>query len=461
MRMREFRGKTPQPCIQSIAQEAYRAGNIFGLGNNPHQEINGTGIAMLSEKLLATAFTRAVKRGTLEMTTAGGRHQTFGDGGEPRVAIRFTDAAAQMALCLHPELKLGELFMEGRLVIDGGTIYELLQLLLQDTHGVLDELPFHRLRRIRAWMKRRSEIDAAKAKRNVAHHYDLDGRLYALFLDADRQYSCAYFDHPDATLEEAQLAKKRHIAAKLLVEPGQSVLDIGSGWGGMGLYLAQVAGAGAVRGVTLSEEQLDVSRKRAGAAGLLGRVRFELEDYRATSGTFDRIVSVGMFEHVGPPSYDEYFRTCRQLLKEDGVMLLHTIGRTGPPYPTNPWITRYIFPGGHLPILSEIMPSVERAGLVVTDVEVLRVHYALTLKAWRERFLARREEVLRLYDERFCRMWECYLAMAESAFRFQDAVVFQIQLARRNDVVPLTRDYIAEREETLRMAEDAELRRRA
>lgn len=416
---------------------------------------------MLSEKLLATAFTRAVRHGTLEMTTAAGRHMSFGDGGEPRVAIRFTDAPAQMALCLHPELKIGELFVDGRLVIEQGTIYDLLQLLLQDTRGELDELPFHRLRKIRAWMKRRSENDAAKSKRNVAHHYDLDGRLYALFLDADRQYSCAYFDHPDTSLEEAQLAKKRHIAAKLLVEPGHSVLDIGSGWGGMGLYLAQVAGAGAVKGVTLSEEQLEASRKRAGAAGLLGRVNFELEDYRATKGSFDRIVSVGMFEHVGPPSYDEYFRTCRQLLKEDGVMLLHTIGRSGPPYPTNPWITKYIFPGGHLPILSEIMPSVERAGLVVTDIEVLRLHYAFTLKAWRERFLARREEVLRLYDERFCRMWECYLAMSESAFRFQDAVVFQIQFARRNDVVPLTRDYIAEREAVLRMAEEDQMKKTA
>jgi len=416
---------------------------------------------MLSEKLLATAFKRAVQRGTLEMTTAGGQRMTFGNGQHPRVSIRFTDAAAQMALCLHPELKLGELFMDGRLVIEQGTIYDFLQLVLQDTHGELDELPLHRLRKIRAWMKRRSENDANKSKRNVAHHYDLDGRLYALFLDSDRQYSCAYFDSPDATLEEAQLAKKRHITAKLLVEPGQSVLDIGSGWGGLGLYLARVAGAGMVKGVTLSEEQLDVSRKRAAAAGLLGRVNFELEDYRSTQGAFDRIVSVGMFEHVGIPSYDAYFQTCRRLLKEDGVMLLHTIGRTGPPYPTNPWITRYIFPGGHLPILSEIMPSVERAGLVVTDIEVLRLHYAMTLRAWRERFMAHRDEALRLYDERFCRMWECYLAMSESAFRFQDAVVFQIQLARRNDTVPLTRDYIAEREAALKLAEDTEMRRSA
>ncbi|MBA1157860.1 SAM-dependent methyltransferase [Microvirga mediterraneensis] len=417
---------------------------------------------MLSEKLLDLAFTRAVKHGTLEMTTARGRRFTFGDGAEPQVSIRFTDAAAQMALCLHPELKLGELFVDGRLIIEKGNILDLLQLLLQDTHGELDELPLHRLRKIRAWMMRRAENDAIRSKRNVAHHYDLDGRLYSLFLDSDRQYSCAYFDHPDASLEEAQMAKKRHIAAKLLVDPGHSVLDIGSGWGGMGLYLAQVAGAATVKGITLSEEQLEASRKRSATACLQDRVRFELQDYRDTRGSFDRIVSVGMFEHVGVASYDAYFQACRSLLKPDGVMLLHTIGRTGTPYPTNPWITKYIFPGGHLPVLSEMMPAIERAGLVVADIEVLRLHYAYTLKAWRERFMAHRDEVLRLYDERFCRMWECYLAMSESAFRWQDAVVFQLQLARRNDVVPLTRNYIAEREAVLKEAEqNRELKRSA
>ncbi|MBQ0822421.1 class I SAM-dependent methyltransferase [Microvirga sp. HBU67558] len=409
---------------------------------------------MLSEKLLDLAFTRAVTHGTLEMTTASGRLSTFGDGSEPRVSIRFTDLAAQMALCLHPELKLGELFVDGRLVIERGTILDLLQLLLQDTHGTLDELPLHRLRRIRSAMMRRAENNAARSKRNVAHHYDLDGRLYSLFLDGDRQYSCAYFDHADASLEEAQMAKKRHIAAKLMVDPGHSVLDIGSGWGGMGLYLAQVAEAGSVKGITLSQEQLEASRKRSATACLQDRVHFELQDYRAAEGSFDRIVSVGMFEHVGVASYDAYFQASRKLLKEDGVMLLHTIGRSGMPYPTNPWITKYIFPGGHLPVLSEMMPAIERAGLIVTDVEILRLHYAYTLQAWRERFMAHREEVMRLYDERFCRIWECYLAMSESAFRWQDAVVFQLQLARRNDVVPLTRDYIAEREAALKEAEE-------
>jgi len=428
------------------------------------QEIHDTGIvSMLSEKILATAFARAVKRGTLKMTTATGQTFTFGDGGLPEVAISFTDSAAETALCLHPELKLGELFTDGRLVIEEGDMLSLLQLLLQDTRGDLNDLPLHRLRKIRHWLTLRGENDATRSKRNVAHHYDLDGRLYSLFLDSDKQYSCAYFERPDASLDEAQAAKKRHIAAKLLIDQGHSVLDIGSGWGGMGLYLASVAGAGSVKGVTLSEEQLEVSRKRAAAAGLGERVKFELEDYRATSGSFDRIVSVGMFEHVGLASYDEYFRTCGKLLKDDGVMLLHTIGRTGAPYPTNPWITRYIFPGGHLPTLSEMTPAIERAGLAVTDIEILRLHYAYTLKAWRERFMAHRDEALKLYDERFCRMWECYLAMSESAFRWQDAVVFQVQLAKRNDVVPLTRDYIAGREAILREAEAKamELRRSA
>ncbi|WP_281024044.1 SAM-dependent methyltransferase [Microvirga flavescens] len=409
---------------------------------------------MLSENLIVAALSRAVKHGSLEMTTSRGQRYAFGDEGLPKVAIRFTDATAQLALCLHPELKLGELYMDGRLVIERGDIFDLLQLLLQDTHGELDDLPLHRLRKIRTWLQLRHENDAHRSKRNVAHHYDLDSRLYALFLDADRQYSCAYFDTPDTSLEEAQLAKKRHIAAKLLVEPGQKVLDIGSGWGGLGLYLTRIAGAGSLKGVTLSEEQLGVSRKRAAEAGVADRIHFELEDYRATTGSFDRIVSVGMFEHVGVPSYDAYFQTCRRLLKEDGVMLLHTIGRTGEPFPTNPWIERYIFPGGHLPTLSELMPAIERSGLVVTDVEVLRLHYAYTLKAWRERCHAHREEIVRLYDERFFRMWDCYLAMSESAFRFQDSVVFQLQLTRRNDVVPLTRDYIAEREDLLKRAEE-------
>jgi cyclopropane-fatty-acyl-phospholipid synthase len=405
---------------------------------------------MLIRRLLETAFTRIVRRGTLEVLPASGPSFTVGDGTDPKVTLRLHDRGAERDLVLDPELHLGELYMDERIAFERGTFFDFLQLVLQDTQGYLDDAPLNSVRRLKSIARRWSRVnDVVRARQNVAHHYDLSGELYALFLDVDRQYSCAYFETPDTDLDDAQRAKKRHIIAKLLLQPGQSVLDIGSGWGGLALDLAEKAGAGRVKGITLSEEQLAMSRQRAEARGLSEQVRFELEDYRATQGSFDRIVSVGMFEHVGVPAYDAYFQACRRLLKEDGVMLLHTIGRTGPPAPTNPWITRYIFPGGHLPTLSEITPAVERSGLVITDVEVLRLHYAYTLRAWRERFMARREEAKRLYDERFCRMWEAYLSMSEAAFLWEDAVVFQIQLARRNDTVPITRGYIAERERAL------------
>lgn len=408
----------------------------------------------LAPRLLREVFSRLVRHGSLHLITAGGEHLTFGDGGTPDVTIRFTDSTAEWALLIDPELRTGELFMDGRLVVDHGSIYDFLQLALQDNRGDRTVLALPALVRLRTMLRRLRPINSVtRSRRNVAHHYDLDDRLYSLFLDSDRQYSCAYFEQPDASLEAAQLAKKRHIAAKLLIEPGHSVLDIGSGWGGLAFYLAGVAGAANVKGITLSEEQLAAARGRADAQGLADRVSFDLVDYRDARGTFDRIVSVGMFEHVGLQSYETYFGACRDLLADDGVMVLHTIGRMGPPYPTNPWIERYIFPGGYLPSPSEMMAAVEQAGLLVTDVEVLRLHYADTLRAWRERFLARRDEAARLYDERFCRMWEFYLAACEATFRFEDTVVLQVQLAKRNDVVPLTRGYIAEREARLRANE--------
>jgi cyclopropane-fatty-acyl-phospholipid synthase len=268
------------------------------------------------------------------------------------------------------------------------------------------------------------------------------------------QYSCAYFEREGQTLEEAQLAKKRHLAAKLLVEEGRSVLDIGCGFGGMALYLAQIAGARAT-GVTLSQEQFAIASRRAAESGLAERVAFRLQDYRDVEERFDRIVSVGMFEHVGVAGFDEYFAKARSLLKDDGVMLLHAIGRSDGPGATNPWIKKYIFPGGYIPSLSEVTAAIERSGLYVTDIEILRLHYADTLKAWRERFLGRREEAKALYDERFCRMWEYYLAGSEVSFRIYGHMVFQIQLAKRQDVVPRTRDYIVEREAQLRNREGA------
>jgi cyclopropane-fatty-acyl-phospholipid synthase len=292
----------------------------------------------------------------------------------------------------------------------------------------------------------------SRARNNVAHHYDLDGRLYRLFLDGDEQYSCAYFESRDQSLDDAQLAKKRHLAAKLCIKPGGKVLDIGCGWGGLALYLAEIAGA-RVTGITLSQEQYKRAQNRAFERGLAGDTTFRLVDYRDVDGRFDRIVSVGMFEHVGVGFYDAFFRRFEELLADDGIALLHTIGRSGPPSITNPWIAKYIFPGGYIPALSEVLPAVQRAGLLVSDVEILELHYAETLKAWRERFLAHRDEVMRLYDHRFVRMWEFYLACSETAFRQSDMVVFQIQLAKHKGVTPATRDYIAREEARLRARE--------
>jgi cyclopropane-fatty-acyl-phospholipid synthase len=370
------------------------------------------------------------------------------------VRIRLTDAAAARGLVLNPELRAGELFMDGRLIVEKGTIYDFIAMVLREATSQ-PKPPLARLMsRIRLITRRFvSRNKPWRSRRNAAHHYDLDHRLYKLFLDRDWQYSCAYFEHPDCILEEAQLAKKRLVTAKLLVEPSCSVLDIGSGWGGLALYVKEIGGAGSVKGVTLSTEQLAVSRARAAERGLEDTVHFALQDYRELEGAFDRVVSVGMFEHVGPRFYGTYFHKCRELLKPDGVMLLHTIGLLDGPWYPNPWLDKYIFPGGQLPALSEIVPAIERAGMVVTDVECLRTHYALTLREWRRRFMANRAAALALYDERFCRMWEFYLSCCEAAFRFQDVAVFQVQCARRLDAVPMTRDYIAERLHDLRERE--------
>ncbi|MFC5069137.1 class I SAM-dependent methyltransferase [Flaviflagellibacter deserti] len=408
--------------------------------------------------ILGGMLRRAILRGSLDVLTAQGRRLSFGDGTGNKVVIRFTDAAAQRALIADPEMKLGELYMDGRLVMEQGSIYDLLNLVLLNLRHRPYPLTARILERGRILLRRFAQWNrGVRSKRNVAHHYDLDRRLYDLFLDSDRQYSCAYFQRPGQSLEEAQLAKKRHIVAKLAVEPGNKVLDIGCGWGGLGLYLAETAGAEVV-GITLSEEQFAIARDRAEQSGMQDRVEFRIEDYRETQGTFDRIVSVGMFEHVGVGYYGTFFRQCARLLDEDGVMLIHTIGRTTGPGVTNPWITKYIFPGGYLPDLEEIIPAIEKAGLIITDVEILRLHYAETLKAWRERFMARREEAKALYDERFCLMWEFYLAGCEATFRNGDDVVFQLQIAKKVDALPLTRDYIAERERMLQEAENAPLR---
>jgi len=393
--------------------------------------------------LLGRLLKYLIRIGRFDVIDHQGRRHSFSGAPGPAVTIKFNDAAAARAIAINPQLRLAEAYMNGRFDFVEGDIYTLLDIAALNTQG--EPVGFARwLRPLERLAKRWSQYNPVhRARRNVAHHYDLSGELYSLFLDTDRQYSCAYFASDNDTLEVAQDNKKRHIAAKLFVKPENSVLDIGSGWGGLGLYLARV-GAGRVLGVTLSEEQHKVANERAAKAGLANVVAFDLRDYRHVTGTFDRIVSVGMFEHVGIRHYPEFFGKVSELLADDGVALLHTIGRADGPGVTNPFIDRYIFPGGYAPALSEMVPHIERAGLFVTDVEVLRLHYAETLKEWRRRFALARERVKAIYDERFCRMWEFYLAGSEIAFRRQGHVVFQIQMAKRVDALPITRDYIGE-----------------
>jgi cyclopropane-fatty-acyl-phospholipid synthase len=400
--------------------------------------------------LLSRFLRSVIVIGELVVVDAAGRtHRFTGNRPGKSLTIRIHDTATARKLALNPRLAFGEAYMSGRLTLENCDIYEFLDFCgdnLNQYEGGFENSEWL----YRAEMLFRSLMQfnpVSRARQNVAHHYDLSGRLYDLFLDADRQYSCAYFRTDNDTLEVAQDNKKRHIAAKLMLRPGCKVLDIGSGWGGLGIYLAH-AGAGEVHGVTLSTEQHQLSNRRANDAGLGDRVRFHLRDYRQETGTYDRIVSVGMFEHVGVRHYWEFFAKVRQLLKEDGVALLHSIGRSDGPGVTNPWIRKYIFPGGYAPALSEVLSVVERSGLVVTDIEILRLHYADTLHEWRRRFAASRDEIRRIYDERFCRMWEFYLAGSEMAFRRQGQMVFQMQLARRQDAVPLTRDYITDWERT-------------
>jgi cyclopropane-fatty-acyl-phospholipid synthase len=405
------------------------------------------------DRLLHRFLDKFIRHGSITFTTASGARFICGDGTGTPAAARFVSTEAEIRILLHPEMALGEAFMDGTFVVEQGSIADVLAILLDQP----DVLP-HALARLQWWtrylVRHLHQLNwRGRARSNVAHHYDLDGRLYSLFLDTDLQYSCAYFETPDASLDDAQLAKRRHLTAKLRIGPGQRVLDIGSGWGGLGLYLAEIAGAD-VTGVTLSTEQWRTSNARAAEKNLARSARFLLQDYRDAEGPFDRIVSVGMFEHVGVDFYETFFRHCASLLTDDGVMVLHSISRSTGPDATSPWITKYIFPGGYIPALSEVLPAIERSGLFVCDIEILRLHYAETLKAWRERFMAHREEAVRLYDERFARMWEFYLAASEMSFRKQALMNVQIQLAKRQGVVPMTRDYIFHAEAKLRATEN-------
>ena len=405
------------------------------------------------QSLFETFFHHLIHRGSLEIETASGKRIQVGDGSGQRLGLRFKTQQAEQRLLSDPELAFGELYMEGAMDVVHGTLPEVLQLALDNLASAGHMRWMSLLQQMRTRLRKLMQANNhVRAKRNVARHYDLDHRLYDLFLDEDKQYSCAYFEHPMMSLEQAQLAKKRHLAAKLLIEPGQRVLDIGCGWGGMALYLARICQA-RVSGITLSDEQLAIARQRAGQSGLAQPPEFVLRDYRSESGTYDRIVSVGMFEHVGLGYYDAFFQKIAQLLPPHGIALLHTIGRPDVPCATNPFIAKYIFPGGHLPALSEIMPAIERAGLIATDIEILRLHYAWTLQEWQKRFQAHRADMARIYDERFCRMWEFYLAGSEATFRLGQAVNFQIQLAKRVDAVPVTRDYMARAEEIFRARE--------
>jgi cyclopropane-fatty-acyl-phospholipid synthase len=395
--------------------------------------------------LLARFLEGIIGEGDFGLIDARGKSHRFGNGAPPRVTIRLEDSATERRLLLNPRLALGEAYMDGTLTIEEGTLFDLIDLVGRNIQTFEDHwFPNFTAGMNRLFRRIQQYNPVGKAQKNVAHHYDLSDDLYDLFLDRDRQYSCAYFDGTHDDLDRAQEDKKRHIAGKLLLnEPGKKVLDIGSGWGGMALYLAKTMGAD-VTGVTLSKEQHKVSEKRAADAGLSDRVRFKLQDYRDEPETYDRIVSVGMFEHVGAGHYLEYFRKAKQLLTDDGVFLLHSIGRMEPPSTTNAWLRKYIFPGGYTPALSETLSAIEKAGLWVTDIEILRLHYAETLHHWYERFMAQREKALELYDERFCRMWEFYLIGCEISFRRMGQMVFQIQIAKRRDAVPLTRDYMTD-----------------
>ncbi|MBI3199177.1 MAG: class I SAM-dependent methyltransferase [Rhodospirillales bacterium] len=399
--------------------------------------------------LLVKVLTRVLGEGQLTIIDATGQsHCLKGARPGPAVTMRIHSWWTGIRLTLRPRLAFGEAYMEGKLTVENGNIYDLLDLLGRNI-AAIESTPLVRwsfaLQKLLRTLEQYNPI--GRAQRNVAHHYDLNDQLYDFFLDRDRQYSCAYFTTPGESLEQAQIDKKRHIAAKLLLKPGQCVLDIGSGWGGMGLFLSKQFGVD-VTGVTLSKEQHAVSSRRALEGGVADRVRFKLLDYRQEPGRYDRIVSVGMFEHVGAAHYVEYFTKVKDLLADDGVMLLHSIGRMEPPGGTNTWLRKYIFPGGYTPAMSEVLTAIEKAELWVTDIEVLRLHYAETLRHWRQRFQANRERVKRTvgYDERFCRMWEFYLAGCEVSFRYMNQMVFQVQIAKRQDAVPLTRDYMASTE---------------
>ncbi len=399
------------------------------------------------DRLLHAALARFVAHGRLRLRYPDGRLETYAGGPGPEAGFRLRDAAAVRRLVLNPSLAFGELYMEGGLEPEGCDIGELTELMVLN-HWQGPPIPLDlwlgRLRRVTRLLAQLNP--AGRSQRNVAHHYDLDHRLFRRFLDPEMQYSCAYYATGQETLEQAQAAKQRHIAAKLRLDrPGLEVVEIGCGWGGMAIHLARDWGA-RVTGLTLSQEQLAVARERAAAEGLSDRVRFELMDYRAWDRPMDRVLSVAMFEAVGLPQFRRFFEVVRDAMKPEGVAVVHAIGRMSGPASTNPWLTKYIFPGGYSPALSEVVPAVEKAGLWITDIEILRMHYAHTIAEWRRRFAAERAAIKAMYDERLCRMFEFYLAGCEFTFRHGDHMNWQLQLTRDRHALPLTRDWIGEYE---------------
>ena len=390
---------------------------------------------------------KLIRTGSLTVVMPNGGRSTYGPGGGQSATIRFADRKVIFEILKNPRLGVGETYMDGRLIVEEGTILDLLEIVTKsnawERGGKGKALRKSRLATLKALVARNTP---RKSRSNVAHHYDVGNDLYRLFLDEDLQYSCAYFTDPKNSLEQAQADKKAHIAAKLYLKPGQRVLDIGCGWGGLALYLNRVADVD-VLGVTLSEEQLKVARERAKKAGVADRVKFELIDYRALEGEFDRIVSVGMFEHVGAPHYLEFYAKCRDLLAPDGVMLLHTIGKLGKASAAHdPFIAKYIFPGGHLPSISEMASASQSARLIASDIETLRLHYALTGREWLRRFTAAKKQVVKMYDERFFRMWEFYLSGVVVFFENGGGCNYQVQYIRDRRALPITRDYMAEAE---------------
>jgi cyclopropane-fatty-acyl-phospholipid synthase len=400
--------------------------------------------------MLAPFLKNLVRTGRLTVQIPGQAPMVFGEDNPPPgldVEMTLKNQATMVWLGVNPDLHFGEAYMNGDLTVTRGDLWALMDLIGRNLANRPPMLPLN------AWLKRRREAistrnNAKSARSHVAHHYDLSEELYRTFLDADMQYSCAYFAEPGMTLEEAQLAKKLHLISKLNLRSGQSVLDIGCGWGGLALEIARRADVD-VTGITLSEEQLAVARRRAIEEGLDNRVRFELIDYREMKGQFDRIISVGMFEHVGPPQYITYFSTIKRLLAPDGVAVVHSIAHEGAGGGSNAWLDKYIFPGGYIPALSQMTGAVEDSRLWVTDIEILRKHYAETLRHWRMRFMAARDRMAQLYDERFCRMWEFYLAFCEMGFRYSLLMVAQVQLTRKIDTLPITRDYMHDQEVVL------------